>query len=396
MSAESRSTLKGHFNTGDKPTEAQFANLIDSGLNLTDGGTVAGAALFSNVQQLTTTGTMDINSVALDIDASDNITLDAADDIALTTSTADGLITLHSAHTAGQSILIDANAAAGSILDIDAGIIDIDVQGAATLDAVGVAIGAGSGELDLTTTGTMDINSVALDIDASGAVTIDAAGAASNISIVTAHTAGVAFHLDADANAGSIVDIDAGILDIDVTAGTTLNTTSLTVTSATGTAAGTGIDAVSPTINVSRIGRDIVTEVFIDIGAGLILSSGGEGDVIGEDGVANAFVTKMTTAINGLIYAGEIVCLEVPTTGDPDVNVVAHATGTLAEDVDGETGAHHVLANCGVHTLALKTAFTIPSGGIVDDFIYLTHGGTTAGTYDAGKFLLRFFGTPTS
>ena len=297
MSAETRSTLKGHFNTGDKPTEAQFANLIDSGLNLTDGGTVAGAALFSNVQQLTTTGTMDINSVAL-------------------------------------------------------------------------------------------------DIDASGAVTIDAAGAASNISIVTAHTAGVAFHLDADANAGSIVDIDAGILDIDVTAGTTLNTTSLTVTSATGTAAGGGIDAVSPTINVSIIGRDIVTEVFIDIGAGLILSSGGEGDVIGEDGLANAFVTKMTTAINGLIYAGEVVCLEVPTTGDPDVNVVAHATGTLAEDADGETGAHHVLANSGVHTLALVTAFTIPAGGIQDDFIYLTHGGTTAGTYDAGIFLLRFFGTP--
>ena len=330
MSAESRSTLKGHFNTGDKPTEAQFANLIDSGLNLTDGGTVAGIAIFSshitasgNISasgtiiansfqsttgeelDLTSDANIDINAVTVDIDASDNITLDAADDIALTTSTADGLITLHSAHTAGQAILIDANANAGSILDIDAGIIDIDVQ-----------------------------------------------------------------------------------------AGTTLNTTSLTVTSATGTAAGGGIDAVSPTINVSRIGRDIVTEVFIDIGAGLILSSGETGDVIGEDGVANAFVTKITTAINGLVYAGEIICLEVPTTGDPDINVAANASGTIAEDAAGE--GEHVLANCGVHTLALKTAFTIPSGGIVDDFIYLTHGGTTAGTYDAGKFLLRFFGTPTS
>ena len=336
MATKTGTQLKAFFNTGDKPTESNFADLIDSNLNLTDGGTVAGITVFSshitasgNISasgtifansfqsatggelDLTSDATIDINAVTVDIDASDNITLDAADDISLTTTSADGLITLHSAHTAGQSILIDANAAAGSILDIDAG----------------------------------------------------------------------------------ILDIDAGILDIDVTAGTTLNTTSLTVTSATGTAAGGGIDAVSPTINVSRIGRDIVTEVFIDIGAGSIVSSGVAGDVIGEDGVANAFVTQITTAINGLVYAGEIVCLEVPTTGDPDINVAADTSGTVAEDAGG---MDHVLANCGTHTLAVRNEFTIPSGGIQDDFIYLTHGGTTAGTYDAGKFLLRFFGTPTS
>ena len=47
MSAETRTTLKTYFNTGDKPTETQFANLIDSNLNLTDGGTVAGEAIFT-------------------------------------------------------------------------------------------------------------------------------------------------------------------------------------------------------------------------------------------------------------------------------------------------------------------------------------------------------------
>ena len=30
MTAQSKTTLKGYFNTGDIPTEAQFANLIDS------------------------------------------------------------------------------------------------------------------------------------------------------------------------------------------------------------------------------------------------------------------------------------------------------------------------------------------------------------------------------
>jgi hypothetical protein len=36
MSEQSRTTLKTYFNTGDKPTEAQFVNLIDSCVNKTD------------------------------------------------------------------------------------------------------------------------------------------------------------------------------------------------------------------------------------------------------------------------------------------------------------------------------------------------------------------------
>ena len=160
--------------------------------------------------------------------------------------------------------------------------------------------------------------------------------------------------------------------------------------SATGTAAGGGIDIIAPTISVGNYNSEIVTTIFIDIGAGSILSSGSAGDVIGEDGVANAYVTRITTAINGLVYRGEIICLEVPTTGDPDVNICANASGTIAEDAAGE--GEHVLANCGVHTLGLKTDMTIPAGGIVDDYIYLTHGDNTAGTYNAGKFLIRFYG----
>jgi len=39
MTAQSRTTLKGYFNTGDTPTEAEFAHTIDSFHNLTDDGT---------------------------------------------------------------------------------------------------------------------------------------------------------------------------------------------------------------------------------------------------------------------------------------------------------------------------------------------------------------------
>ena len=183
MATKTGTQLKTFFNTGDKPTESNFADLIDSNLNLTDGGTVAGITVFSshitasgNISasgtifansfqsttgeelDLTSTANIDINAVTVDIDATDNITLDAADDIALTTSTADGLITLHSAHTAGQAILVDANAAAGSILDIDAGILDIDVQGATTIDAASVSFGTG----EVTINGKLNSGSLAL------------------------------------------------------------------------------------------------------------------------------------------------------------------------------------------------------------------------------------------
>jgi hypothetical protein len=42
-----RDNLKGYFNTGDQPTESNFEDLIDSNLNITDGGTVTGNTVFS-------------------------------------------------------------------------------------------------------------------------------------------------------------------------------------------------------------------------------------------------------------------------------------------------------------------------------------------------------------
>ena len=161
----------------------------------------------------------------------------------------------------------------------------------------------------------------------------------------------------------------------------------------TGTAEGVGIDASDAvSISVGEYNSEIVTSVFVDIGAGSIISSSDAGDVIGNDGVNGAYITKLTTAVNGIVYRGEMICLEVPTTGDPDINLTCNASGTIAEDVSGEAGSSNVLVNGGVATLAAKNEVTIPSGGIQDDFIYLTHGGTTAGTYDAGKFLIRFYG----
>ena len=84
-------------------------------------------------------------------------------------------------------------------------------------------------------------------VNSVGNVTLQSTGSAGKLSLISAHTAGRALHIDADANAGSIVDIDAGILDVDVTGVTTFDTTEfklgtlgLRVTNTTASAADTG------------------------------------------------------------------------------------------------------------------------------------------------------------
>lgn len=139
--------------------------------------TSATASYAISASALQSNGTGDINITTIN-----DIALSAGDDISLTSTTADGLITIHSAHTAGQSILIDANANSGSILDVDAGILDIDVQGAATVDADSITL----------TGAVTAVNGVQ---NSTVAVTATDAGAA-----IPAGTATVLVNADSDAN----------------------------------------------------------------------------------------------------------------------------------------------------------------------------------------------------
>lgn len=51
MAQKSRNTLKGYFNTGDTPTEAQFADLIDSNPNLEDESISDGDVALNNTHR---------------------------------------------------------------------------------------------------------------------------------------------------------------------------------------------------------------------------------------------------------------------------------------------------------------------------------------------------------
>ena len=71
------------------------------------------------------------------------------------------------------------------------------------------------------------------EIDGSGDITMqgDKITSAGTLTIQPADISGVAFHLDANADTDNEVQIDAGVLDIDVTGASTLDTTELTITS---------------------------------------------------------------------------------------------------------------------------------------------------------------------
>jgi hypothetical protein len=221
--------------------------------------------------RLTSAGTgaaainIDTSAGGIDIDSADMITVDAADEITITTTSADGHISLVSAHTSGVAFHIDANADAASEVQIDAGVLDVDVTAGITIDGTTVSIdgtddsnitvtgsakdldlvvaGGGTQELRLTSAGTgaaainIDTSAGGIDIDSADMITVDAAdeititttSADGHISLVSAHTSGVAFHIDANADAASEVQIDAGVLDVDVTAGITIDGTTVSI-----------------------------------------------------------------------------------------------------------------------------------------------------------------------
>lgn len=207
--------------------------------------------------------------------------------------------------------------------------------------------------------------------------------------------AGASAHISASGNiSGSNLYVNDSIYSSTLHSSTLHGSTisgSLNIHSYIGAAAGEGIDTASPTVNVQSINSEVVTTIFIDIGGGTIVSSGDQDDTIGEDDAADVSLTRITNAVNGFIYKGEIICLEIPTTGDPDINLNSHSD-IIAEDI---SGLNHLLVNASgdAWTLGEREELSLSgTGGLVNDYLYLTHGGTTAGTYNAGKFLIKLYG----
>jgi len=168
----------------------------------------------------------------------------------------------------------------------------------------------------------------------------------------------------------------------------------ITVTQMT---AGTGITTGTGTLyegivvaTVSPVESHYYTRIFIDLTG---LSDGGTTlDIIGVAAAANCHLGQITTAVNGLIFAGRMSCLEAPLTGGADIDLYSatEATGTNDALITGLTET--ALVNAGTHTL----------GGVVDlftavpaanEYLYLAGVGTGDAVYTAGRLVIELWGS---
>ena len=218
-------TLDSGANINLEP--AAGSHILLDGTIQVDAGVVTGA---TSVTVGSTVVTDD--SIVMTPSTDDTVTISAATNGALTITTVDTA-------AAAANIQITAD----GTFEVDATTITMDSSGTVVLDAASTAAGA------------IDINSAGgMDVDVADEINIATTSADGHISLVSAHTSGVALHIDANADAGSIVDIDAGVLDIDVTGAATLDAASLTVTSDTVTF--TSANANDPIVTIENTTAD--------------------------------------------------------------------------------------------------------------------------------------------
>lgn len=194
-----------------------------------------------------------------------------------------------------------------------------------------------------------------------------------------------------DVESGGELDIESGgalkLAGTQVTATAAelnkLDDSAVTLTKGTGFALATAHKS-----GVFKNGDLIVTRILLDIEA---LNEGGTaGDIIGDNGQANAHFGQITAALNGTIIAGTMTCLELPTGGTVDIDLYSAAEGTGSEDAAISGLTETQLLNSGNWTLGLSQPLTaLPAA---NQYLYLVGQGTGNTAYTAGKFLLELYG----
>ena len=167
-------------------------------------------------------------------------------------------------------------------------------------------------------------------------------------------------------------------------------------TSTTGRGAGAATGSAY-SCKVANINGETVTTLLVDIEG--MKSMNDEGDVIGITGTDSASLMKWSNSINGILYKVEMACLEAPTGGTEDIDLLCNSSATATYDTDG-SGFTDLLLAGGDWAVGKRLGTDGANGtqtGLTNlDHIYLTSGDTgTNGIYTAGKFIIKFYGVKT-
>ena len=288
---------------------------------------------------------IDTTAGSIDIDSADNITVGAADEISITTTSADGHISLVSAHTAGVALHVDADANAGSIVDIDAGILDVDVTGVASIDSGGtlslatatssVAVSIGHTTSETTVNDNLNVTG---DLDITGGLSFDGGTAVTSIDADMSSVSGSDDTLASAKAIKSYIDSTVTAQDLDATgdSGTIaidLDSETLTIAGGTGaTTVGSG-NGITVNVDAAQAGITSVTN------AGLALGRDADNQI--KFATDDQIIFRVAGADGVTMKAsGEIEATSLDIDGDADIN------GTLEADAItvGGTALNTVIA----------------------------------------------------
>ncbi len=165
----------------------------------------------------------------------------------------------------------------------------------------------------------------------------------------------------------------------------------------TANAKGARFGADIATTRVEEVNGIITTSIYIAFTTDANSGHSGTGVAIDSGSGSDSSITQITDAVNGVVFGGRIIFVaatEDDSSGTTDVDVVANSNTISGGSVTGSGG--HTLANCGTNAKGLAVDFTIPSGGITNDRIYLANNNGGDDILTSGKLLIQFFGVKTT
>ena len=142
---------------------------------------------------------------------------------------------------------------------------------------------------------------------------------------------------------------------------------------------------------IMNSGGIVTTQIMIDLTG--LNGCGSADDIIGDDGqVDDCHIGRITTAINGVIWGGEIRCLETPAGGNVDINLNSASVDTGIQDAGVAALTDYLeLVDCGNHAAA-ATPIELTALPPANHYLYLSCGTATDADFSAGRLLITLWG----